>query len=53
MSRSGCAAEQDVVRLAIDARELPQEVPDVGADAEVVELPGIDRDSHAAIITMR
>ena len=31
----------------IDARELPQQVADVGADAEVVELPRVDRDSHA------
>ena len=42
----GLVAEQHVLVLAIDAREVPQEVPDVGADAEVVQLPGIDRDFH-------
>jgi hypothetical protein len=39
-------AEEHVLVFLIDARQVPQQVPDVGADAEVVEFPGIDRDSH-------
>ena len=49
-SRSRSAAEQDVLGRLIDPRQLVQQVPDVGADAEVVELPGVDRDAHAPII---
>ena len=44
----GLAAEQDVLGVVIDARELAQEIADVSADAEVVELPRVDRDSHVA-----
>ena len=44
--RGRSAADQDVLGLAVDPRELPQDVPDVGADAEVVELAGIDGDAH-------
>jgi hypothetical protein len=29
---------------------VAQDVPDVGADAEVVELSGIDRDAHVGPI---
>jgi hypothetical protein len=29
---------------------VPEQVADVGADAEVVQLPGIDRDSHEQIL---
>ena len=39
-------AQQDVLGVAIDPRELSQKVADVGPDAEVVELPRVDRDSH-------
>ena len=42
----GLMAEQDVLGVAIDPREVPQQVADVGADAEVVELPRVDRDAH-------
>ena len=42
----GLTAEQDVLGIAIDPRELSQQVADVGPDAEVVELPRVDRDAH-------
>ena len=40
-------AEQDVFGVVIDPREAAQHVADVGADAEVVELSGVDRNAHA------
>ena len=39
-------AEQDVLGRRIDPRQMPQQVADVGADAEVVQLARIDSDSH-------
>src|SRR5262245_18133945 len=39
-------AEQDVLVLPIDSRKMPQEVANVGADPEVVEFSGINRDFH-------
>jgi hypothetical protein len=39
-------AQQHVLVRRVDAREVPQQVADVGADAEVVELAGIDRNAH-------
>jgi len=33
--------------LAIEASQLPQKVPDEGADAEVVQLSGVYADPHA------
>ena len=41
-------AQEDVLRLLIEPREPAQHVADVGADAEVVELPRVDGDSHYA-----
>ena len=41
-------AEDHVLRVVIDPRELPQEVADVGADPEVVELSGVDADAHGS-----
>jgi hypothetical protein len=35
----------------IEARQLPEEIPDVGADPEIVELAGVDADAHGEIIT--
>ena len=32
--------------VLVDARQVPQEVADVSADAEVVQFAGIDRDAH-------
>src|SRR5262245_46846881 len=43
-------AEQDVLVLSIDAREMPQEVADVGADPEIVEFSGIDGNFHWSLI---
>jgi hypothetical protein len=42
----GLVAQQHVLVGRVDAREVPQQIADVGADAEVVELAGIDRDTH-------
>ena len=44
--------EQHVLVLAVDARKMPQEVADVGADAEVVEFSGIDRNFHWENLTV-
>ncbi len=40
-------ADQDVFRLAVETRQLAENVADVGADAEIVQFPGINRDAHA------
>ena len=37
-------AEEVVGRLAVESRESAHHVADVGADAEVPPLPGVDRD---------
>ena len=39
-------AEEDVLGLLIQARQVLQQVPDIGPDAEVVQLAGVDRDTH-------
>ena len=41
-------AEDHVLRVVIDPRELTQEIADVGADPEVVELSGVDADAHGS-----
>ena len=41
-------AEHHELGLAIEPRQLPQQVADVGADAEVVQLAGVDADPHGA-----
>src|SRR6187549_352460 len=46
----GLLAEEDVLVVTIDPREVAEKVPDVGADAEIMELSGIDRDSHLPMI---
>ena len=38
--------QHDVLRLLIQPREVAQQVTDVRADTEVVELARVDRDSH-------
>jgi hypothetical protein len=42
--------EKDVFVVAIDTGEMPQQVSGIGADAEIVQFPRIDCDSHACII---
>ena len=44
-----CPAEQHVLGGLVDLREVVQEVPDVGADAEIVELSGVDGYPHGAL----
>ncbi len=39
-------AENHVLRVAIHLRQLAKQVADVGADAEIVKLPGVDADAH-------
>ena len=39
-------AEQDVLGLAIDPRQMTKQVADVSADPEVVELTRVDADAH-------
>ena len=46
-------AEEDVLAVAINPREMPQQVARIGADAEVVEFSCIDRDTHPGIIHSR
>ena len=43
-----CVAEQHVLVLVIDPREVPQEISNVGADPEVVEFSGVDADAHGS-----
>ena len=43
----GGGTEENVLRVVIDACQLPQQVPDVGADAEVMQLPRIDSHPHS------
>ena len=45
-STSRGPAQDDVLGLLIEPREAKQDVADVGADAEVVELPRVNGDSH-------
>ena len=42
-------AQHDVVGLVVEPVQLHQDVPDVSADAEIAELPGVDR--HRVPIT--
>ena len=41
-------AEQHVLRVLVDPAQLADQVPDVGADPEVVVLPDVDGDTHQA-----
>ena len=41
-------AQHDVLGVVIEARQAEQHVADVRADAEVVQLPRVDRDAHYA-----
>src|SRR5262249_9113189 len=43
-------AQDDELRVAIEPRELPQQVSDVGPDAEGVQLAAVDAYPHARII---
>ncbi len=43
-------AEQHELGVVVETRQLPQQVPDVGADAEIVQLPRVDADAHLDII---
>src|SRR5947208_1105239 len=40
------ATEEHVVRLGIKPRQVPQQVTDVGADAVIAQLAGVDGDSQ-------
>ena len=44
-------AQHDELGLAIESRKVPQQVPDVCADAEVVQLAGIYADPHVGMIS--
>ena len=46
----GRRGRNDELGLPIEPRELPQQVADVGADAEVVQLPGVDANAHELMI---
>ena len=41
-------AQKDVLGLLIEPRQPAHHIANVGADAEVMELPRVDRDSHYA-----
>ena len=49
---SGRQSSTNSVSL-VEPRQLPQQVPDVGADAEVVQLAGVDADPHGSDDTRR
>src|SRR6185295_14786805 len=42
-------AEEVIGRFAVESRESAHHVPDVGTDAEVPPLPGVDRDPQKSI----
>ena len=42
----GIPAEEDVFRVPIDPREVPQQISDVRADPEIMQLPYIDGHAH-------
>ncbi len=44
-------AEDHVLGVVIHPRQLAEEVADVGADAEVVQLAGVDADAHWVYFT--
>src|SRR6185312_16061536 len=44
------AREEHVLGLPVDRRELAKEIPDVGADAEVMELSRVYADPHVCIL---
>jgi hypothetical protein len=44
------AAEEDEFSPLVEPCEVPQQVPDVGADAEVVQLPRVYTDAHEDMI---
>ena len=41
------ACQQHVLGIRVEPRELLQQVPDIGADAEVVQFSGIDGHAHS------
>jgi hypothetical protein len=43
-------AEQDVLAVPIEPRELTEQVAEVRPDAEIMELARIDRDSHPSAL---
>ena len=42
-------AQQEELGLAVEARQVLQQVPDVGPDAEVVQFPGVNGDAHVGV----
>ena len=43
-------ADHHILRPIVHARQVPQEISDIGADAEVMKLAGVDADPHGHII---
>src|SRR3990172_10169155 len=43
-------AEEDELGLPIEPRQLPQQIPDIGADAEVAQLSRVYTDAHGLMI---
>ena len=41
-------ADQQVLILRIDYRQIPHKIPDIGSNAELVNFSDIDRDAHEA-----
>jgi hypothetical protein len=46
-------AEEDVLRGPVDPGEAAEQIPEIRADAEIVELACVNRDSHAVSICWR
>ena len=46
-------AEDHELGPGVDPRQVPQQIPDVGADAEVVQLAGVYADPHGHMILSR
>src|SRR5436190_23523835 len=42
-------SDQQVFVYRVDRSEIPHEVPDICADAELIDLPNIDCDAHGSV----
>src|SRR5882724_8801324 len=47
----GWSAQHDEFALVVEAGELPQEIADVGPDAEIMQPAGVDPYAHGVMIS--
>ena len=41
--------DQQVFVDRVDGSEIPDEIPDIGADPELINLPNVDSDAHGSV----